>query len=243
MPLFHQSVRALVLSRRNLGEADRLLTLFTYEAGLWRAAAHGVRSLSSRRGSHLEPFTEIAVVLSGHGRLSRITAAETHDYFSALHSDDDALRRAYVVACGLLALFGEHDPQPALYLLLQQLWHHLPRLPQPRRPVAEVAAVLALLAGAGTAPHISRCRVCGYTGTDRSVRLEPVHGSIVCSACSPAGPSVWRLSSVALKAARIAAARNDLVLRTAVSETDAMAVTMPWRTYLRWQGAQIAGEQ
>src|SRR5207237_1816358 len=58
---------AIVLSRFELGEADRVLTMLTPEYGKVRAIAKGVRRPTSRLGGSLEPFAELHVALS-HGR-------------------------------------------------------------------------------------------------------------------------------------------------------------------------------
>ena len=50
---------AIVLSRFDLGEADRVLTLITPEHGKLKAIAKGVRRPTSRLGGSLEPFAEL----------------------------------------------------------------------------------------------------------------------------------------------------------------------------------------
>ena len=54
---------ALVLSRRNYLDADRFITLFTYRLGKVSALAKGVRKLSSRKRSALEPGCHSEVLL------------------------------------------------------------------------------------------------------------------------------------------------------------------------------------
>ena len=55
---------AIVLSRFDLGEADRVLTLITPTAGKLKAIAKGVRRTTSRLGGSLEPFAELTVALA-----------------------------------------------------------------------------------------------------------------------------------------------------------------------------------
>src|SRR3954464_12526321 len=55
---------AIVLSRFDLGEADRVLTLITPDHGKLKAIAKGVRRPSARLGGSLEPFAELTVVLA-----------------------------------------------------------------------------------------------------------------------------------------------------------------------------------
>ena len=56
-PMRHQrrySTEAIVLKRSDLGEADRILTLFTPHKGKVHVIAKGVRRITSKRAGHLE---------------------------------------------------------------------------------------------------------------------------------------------------------------------------------------------
>ena len=55
---------AIVLSRFDLGEADRVLTLITPDVGKLKAVAKGIRRPTSRLGGSLEPFAELTVALA-----------------------------------------------------------------------------------------------------------------------------------------------------------------------------------
>ncbi len=55
---------AIVLSRFDYGEADRILTLITPGSGKLKAIAKGIRRPTSRIGGSLEPFAELNVALA-----------------------------------------------------------------------------------------------------------------------------------------------------------------------------------
>lgn len=61
MPL--HKTEAIVLRTIKLGEADKIVTLFTKELGKIRAVAKGARRIKSRFGGALEPFTHINTTL------------------------------------------------------------------------------------------------------------------------------------------------------------------------------------
>lgn len=50
---------AIVIKRRNVGEADRFVTLFTDKEGKMTVRAKGVRAIGSKRKGHLELFNTI----------------------------------------------------------------------------------------------------------------------------------------------------------------------------------------
>ena len=49
-------VQAIILMRKNIGEADRLLFAFTRERGLILIKARGVRKITSKLAPHIEPM-------------------------------------------------------------------------------------------------------------------------------------------------------------------------------------------
>jgi DNA repair protein RecO len=67
----------IVLKRRNWGEADKIITVYTRESGKVRMLAKGVRKLSSRRSGHLEPFQCVKLTVHGGGKLHIISEAES----------------------------------------------------------------------------------------------------------------------------------------------------------------------
>ncbi len=52
------STPAIVLRQRRLGDADKILTLYTANFGKVDAVAKGVRKTRSRTAGHVEPLTQ-----------------------------------------------------------------------------------------------------------------------------------------------------------------------------------------
>lgn len=67
----------IVLKRRNVGEADRIITLFTREYGKIRIIAKGVRRITSRRAPHLEVFRLAHVTLHKGRTLDTVVEVES----------------------------------------------------------------------------------------------------------------------------------------------------------------------
>ena len=76
---------AVVVRTYKLGEADRIIVLFTRDRGKVRAVAKGVRKTSSRFGARLEPTSHIAVQLYEGRELDTITQAESLESFLEDH--------------------------------------------------------------------------------------------------------------------------------------------------------------
>src|SRR5574341_2449615 len=85
---------AIVLRGRRLGEADRILTLYTPGFGKIDAKAKGVRKTTSRMSGHLQPLTRCVLQLA-QGHVSDVlTVCETLESFQPLRDDLERLSRA-----------------------------------------------------------------------------------------------------------------------------------------------------
>ena len=67
---------AIVLAARDVGEASRMLCLFTRELGMVHAHAQGVRLLRSKLRHHLQPLTRAHVSLVRGREVWRVVGAE-----------------------------------------------------------------------------------------------------------------------------------------------------------------------
>ena len=152
-------VEAVVLRHTDWGEADRLLSLFTREAGKLRSVAKGVRRLRSRKAGHLEPFTRVALMLARGRDLWIVTQAETVDAFQPLR--EDLVRTGYAAyVIELLDRFtyeeGENRP---LYSLLVDTLGRVALEPDPFLSVRYYE--MRLLDIVGFRPNLFHCVQCG----------------------------------------------------------------------------------
>jgi DNA repair protein RecO (recombination protein O) len=84
---------AIILRRSDLGEADRLLTLYTPEFGKVRAVAKGVRKPTARAAGHVELYTLVDLVVAQGRELHIITQADLIEPY--LNIQKDLLRIGY----------------------------------------------------------------------------------------------------------------------------------------------------
>lgn len=87
---------AIVLSRSDYGEKDRILTVITPRHGKLRAIAKGVRSSRSRLAGGVELFAENELALAGgRGSLYTVTFSRMKRYFGEISKDLDKSMYAY----------------------------------------------------------------------------------------------------------------------------------------------------
>jgi DNA repair protein RecO (recombination protein O) len=189
---------AVVLRSFRLGEADRVLHLYTLARGRVGAVAKGIRKTKSRFGARLEPLSHVELMLhEGAGELQTVTGVEL------LHSHRAAREQRYRLGVGLvgaeamLRLFTEQEANPRAFQALTRFLELLDELaPQTTRPSLDPLALsfqLKLLWLSGYLPHLTSCANCGAQNV-QLIGYSPAAGGAVCAACntgslalSPAG--------------------------------------------------------
>ncbi|HEY5169998.1 MAG TPA: DNA repair protein RecO, partial [Thermoleophilia bacterium] len=122
-----EKARAVVLSSRPLGEADRIVRLFTRELGRVDAVVKGVRKTTSRWGGRLEPFNVCDLVLHPGRSLYTVTQAQLVDVFLRLRADREGLTAAAIVCEAAAGLTPEHEPEERVFALLRNTLRELDR--------------------------------------------------------------------------------------------------------------------
>ena len=168
---------AVVLRTWKLGEADRIVALYTEHHGKVRAVAKGVRRTKSRFGARLEPPTCVALQLHAGRNLDTITQAETVDNFRAVREDLDRLARGVSLLEAVDQLGVEGEPDPALFRMLVGA---LRTLAADNPALVVPAFYLKVLAQTGFGPVVDACAVCGAAGP--LVAFDTERGGMLCNA-------------------------------------------------------------
>jgi DNA repair protein RecO (recombination protein O) len=178
---------AVVLRSMRLGEADRVLHLYTLDRGRIGAVAKGVRKTKSRFGARLEPLSHVALVLHvGSGDLQTITGVELVRSHHAAREDRYRLGVGLIGLEAMLRLYSEQEASPRAFAALTRFLDLLDDVPP--RPVAHALEPLALsfqlklLWLSGYLPHLTSCAECGADGP--LVGYSPRAGGAVCRSCS-----------------------------------------------------------
>ncbi len=109
---------AITLRRRDFGEADRLLTVFTPDRGKLRLLAKGARKITSRKAGHIELFMLTDMLIARGRTWDIISQAEVAESYRDLREDLDKTSQAYYLAELIDRFTEEHDANAPLFELL-----------------------------------------------------------------------------------------------------------------------------
>lgn len=118
---------AIIIKRRNVGEADRLITVFTRDHGKLSIKAKGIRRVPSRRSAHVELLNTSVLTLYQASRYPILTEATALETFSDLKNDLQKIGFAYHLCELVDGLCPENQEHHQVYFLLKNTLHRLSR--------------------------------------------------------------------------------------------------------------------
>lgn len=235
MPVY--TATGLVLHRTNLGETDKILTLYTGERGKVSAVAKGARRVTSRLTGATELFTLSRLLIATGKSLDIVTQCEIRESFPGLRGDLPHLARA-TYFCELLdRLTLEHDAIAAQELLdLTVSALYLLQRAEGFPDTIVHAYELRLMSALGYAASLDRCVRCGNELERRQVGFSPSLGGALCSADSYRTEDAIRISHEALLVLRtLLAAEPETLLALQPSEKTASEIDKTLRWFVRYR--------
>jgi DNA repair protein RecO (recombination protein O) len=181
---------AVILRSFRLGEADRVLHVYTLDRGRVGAVAKGVRKTKSRYGARLEPLSHCELVLhQGSGELQTVTGAELIRSHHETREEPYRLGVALIAAEAMLRLFPEQEANERAFRALTRFLDLTDGLdppgPNPALDPLVLSFQLKLLWLSGYLPHVTSCAECG--AADGLLAYSPQAGGAVCRACANGG--------------------------------------------------------
>lgn len=192
---------AIVLSRFELGEADRVLTLLTPHDGKIKAIAKGVRRPRSRIGGAVEPFAELHLVLA-HGRtFDVVTSASVGHAWLRLRDGLESTATAWYIGELAERAVEERAAAYPVYALLRRAYQLLDDGMAPARVARWFEFGLA--DALGMRPEVERCVECDRViEPAEGYRWVPALGGVLCGAHLAVPAEQSPLSLAALKLLR-----------------------------------------
>lgn len=139
-------VEGIILKRRNLGEADRILTVFSYQKGKISVLAKGVRRIISRRAGNVELLNRVIMYLHQGKNFLILTEAASLDTFQKLKENLILSTYAFHIIEITDKLTAENQEAPLLY---EHLVHVLQRLSRSPRQILIRAYEVKILSDLG----------------------------------------------------------------------------------------------
>lgn len=177
------TTEALVIKEMNVGESDRLVTLFTREGKLLRAFAAGAKNVRSKKGAATALLTYGSFTVLHKKDTFRIYEAAPMRVFYGAGSDIERLALAQYF-CELAAVFAETDSENGEFfrLILNSLHFLTAEMRYP--PLVKAITELRTAVLTGYTPDLVACAGCGKFEDD-VMFFESAGGALYCGNCKP----------------------------------------------------------
>ena len=174
----------IVLKRKNLGEADKLITVFTRTKGKIRTLAKGVRKVTSRRGGNLEILTQVKIFLHETKSWPILTEVETKRNFSSIKDVLSKLSLVYLIFELIDQFLSEEQENIVVFdLLIASLIGIDESKSLEKAKVFATNFQLKFLSQVGYLPQLQNCMVCDQKILPEANFLAPYLGGLVDKDC------------------------------------------------------------
>lgn len=224
---------AVIIKKTKLGEADRILTLYTPRQGKIQAVARGIRRPKSKMAGHLELLTHSQISLARGRNLDIITGSQTINSFLPLKNN------LILTSYGLyiIELVNQFTPDQAedetLFKLLLETLTNL--CTSNNCDLLLRYFEIKMLEMTGYRPQLHECVIC-HQSLSPVVNSFCAHaGGMLCPLCALKQPFSFEVSLNALKVLRFIQDNNlDAVTRLKINSSLARELEALTRYYLRY---------
>lgn len=191
------STEAIVLARRNLGEADRIYDVFSVRHGRFSMIAKGARKPESRNGRSLDLLNRVVVQLYRGRSLDTVRGVETIATHPGLRSDLDAFGHACYLAELVKVMTHDNEPSEQIFTLLAETLSLLADGVDPW-PITRYFEY-ALLEASGFQAQLYTCPRCRESLSAQVNAFSIQEGGVICPRCWVGDPGSIPLSVNAQK--------------------------------------------
>lgn len=175
------TTEGLVIKEMNVGESDRLVTLFTHDYGIIKAFASGAKNIKSKKNAATSLLTYSSFTILQKKGTFRIYETSPIAQFFNLGSDIEILTLSQYF-CELGFIFGENGtPNEELLRLILNSLHFLTK-EKKYPPLIKAVTELRTAVISGYMPNLVACGECGKFEDDIML-FNLSDGSLHCKEC------------------------------------------------------------
>jgi DNA repair protein RecO (recombination protein O) len=224
---------AIIIKKTKLGEADRILTMYTPGLGKIQGVAKGVRRPKSKLSGHLELLTYSQVTLAQGNNLDTITGSQTINGFTPLKTDLWLTSYGLYITELVNQFTAERVEDERLFRLLLDTLQNLCQANN--RELLLRYFEVHLLEETGYRPQLQECVTCHRVLEPTTNSFCARIGGIVCPSCAVNQPFSRPLSLNALKVLRFIQRNNfDTVGRLKIDTGLSLELENITRSFLKY---------
>jgi len=183
----YRKIRALIIKKTDIGEANQILSVISPEEGLLRLKARGIKKISSKNSPYLQSLNLVKLnTVKGNTDLRIITAVDCIESFKKLKADLSKIIFAEFLVEHYLLLVGEDVDADNFSYLLDSLKYinNKRKLTNRIMDLTYIWLVINILISSGRKPELYICAKCqNKVQENYRIIFNPEYGGIICENC------------------------------------------------------------
>lgn len=177
----------IILGKRDVGETDRIYTIYTLEGGKIKSIAKGVRKPHAKLAASLENITLADITIERTKGLGKITGSIVEKNFTFLKSDCDAVLETFHVLSLFDKLVDFENPDKEVFFLLRDYLSAVEFCSAngntDKYGLLRLGFTVKLLSELGYAIEVNSCVVCGKALSADRTTFSAKQGGTLCGDC------------------------------------------------------------
>jgi DNA repair protein RecO (recombination protein O) len=177
----------IILSKKDVAEADRLYVIYTIEAGKIRALAKSVRKSKSKLAGFLENFSLVNIIIARTQGTGKIASVITENNFSNLRNNLEALRAVFEASGIFNKLVSWENADKELFHLFSEYLESVDLAATEKTEenfdIFNFGFIFKALNILGYKIEANVCVVCGKKIIKGNNNFSAEHGGVVCADC------------------------------------------------------------
>lgn len=198
----------IILGKRDIGEADRIYSIYTLEAGKIQVKAIGVRRLNAKLAGHLETATLSEIFVAKTKGMGKITGAAALNYFGEIKKNLEAVSKVLYVFSRLDKIIFEQEKDEKIFRLLEKYLEIMEKLSVSAEDGEKIDLItlgflFKFLEETGYKTETGKCVNCGNKLQPQNNYFSAENGGILCENCESRQGKRIGISSESVKMLRI----------------------------------------
>lgn len=226
--------QGIILKKKNFGETDKILTVYSEKRGKVNLIAKGVRKVLSKLAGHLELFYLSDFFIAEGKKLDTLVGAQIINNFPSIHLSTSKIKYVYYIVEIIDRLIKTDEKSPEIYNLLLKTIITLEesKINDELVLIYFQAQLLALL---GHKPEMEYCLKCQKKLNPEINYFSYSLGGIICEDCHKYDIHSQLVSTKAIKLARLILDKNNLInIKSINSETRELQKIL--KNFIEWIG-------
>ena len=199
--------QAIILSKNDISETDRIYSAYTLEVGKIRFLAKGVRKPNAKLAGNLETITFCEIFLAKNRGMGKITGVFSLENFLPIKENIFSLEKVFYVFRILNRLISEEEKDEKIFTLLFSFLKILENFKSSdeelKIEIVTVGMVFKLLNFLGYRLEMKNCVQCGRKLEKGKNYFSSQRGGVICGQCINFERKRIRISDDAIKLIRI----------------------------------------